>query len=289
MVNSYELIVSHPKVFKTLAVKDLLFAHYICPQEEKQVASWTEYNVIGFTLNGNKKYHHRGKTWMLTRDNALFSKKGAFTQEVYLYDGWEVLAFYIPDDYLKKVFKEYRSYLRLGNLPPVPEDPMLVLQIDDRIRVFFRSILVYFSMDIPAPEDLLELKFRELLFSIFSIPANGSLLAYVNSLIDQYRTPLWQVMESNFMFNLSIPEYARMAQRSVSTFKREFREAYHTSPGRWLTQKRLEYSKMLLETSRSPVSDVAYESGFENLSHFSRVFKERYRISPTRYRHAQLQ
>jgi transcriptional regulator GlxA family with amidase domain len=100
---------------------------------------------------------------------------------------------------------------------------------------------------------------------------------------------LREVMESNFMYNLSIGEFARMANRSMSTFKRDFHGIYHTSPGRWLIRKRLEYSRRLLETSGKSISDVAFESGFENHSHFSRVFKENFNVSPAIYRQAQPQ
>jgi transcriptional regulator GlxA family with amidase domain len=142
----------------------------------------------------------------------------------------------------------------------------------------------YFSQKIPPSEHLLELKFKELLFNIFSDPANADLLAYVNSIADQYKTPLWQVMEANYTFNLAIEEFARIAQRSVATFKREFHDYYHTTPGKWLTQKRLEYAKCLLDTSKKNVGEVADESGFENLTHFSRIFKEKYGLSPINYR-----
>ena len=110
------------------------------------------------------------------------------------------------------------------------------------------------------------------------------LLAYINSIDDQYKTPLWQVMEANYTFNLAIEEFARIAQRSVATFKREFHEYYHTTPGKWLTQKRLEYAKDLLDTSKKNVSEIADESGFENITHFSRIFKEKYGLSPLQYR-----
>jgi transcriptional regulator GlxA family with amidase domain len=91
-------------------------------------------------------------------------------------------------------------------------------------------------------------------------------------------------MEANFTFNLSIHEFARIAQRSEAAFKREFREYYKTSPGRWLIHKRLEYSRNLLTTSNKTVSEIAFVSGFENLSHFSRVFKNKYQLSPLQYR-----
>lgn len=284
MINSYDLMVAHPETFKMLSVKDMLFVHYVCPQVEQQIKAWSEYNLIGFTLNGKKIYHHSGKSWTLTKDNTLFIKKGAFIQEKYKYGGWEVITFYIPDQYLKKVFNEYRPYLPLHNLPEPSKDPMIELTIDDRIRMYFNGMLTYFNQKKSPPETLIEMKFRELLFNIFSSQSNGQLLAYVSNLNDQFKTPLWEVMESNFMFNLSIAEYARLAQRSISTFKRDFQETYKTSPGRWLTGKRLEYAKLLLETSQKTINEVASESGFENPSHFSRVFKETYLSSPIQYR-----
>lgn len=284
MLNSYDATIADPEIFKTLSVKDLLFVHYICPQVDKQINAWTEYNLIGFTLSGKKTYHHNGKSWTLTHGSSIFVKKGAYTQEMYEFGGWEVLAFYIPDDYLKKVFNEYRSYLPLDDLPQSPLEPLLYLEVDDILTADFHSVIAYIKKDSPPPEDLLELKFRELLFNVYSIPANKNLLAYVSSLIDRQKIPLWQIMESNFMFNLTIAEYARMAQRSVSTFKREFKQIYKISPGRWLTQKRLENSRLLLETSYKTISEIAYENGFENTSHFSRVFKGKYNTSPLRYR-----
>ena len=123
-----------------------------------------------------------------------------------------------------------------------------------------------------------------MILAVFSDPANADLLAYVNAIDDQFKTPLWQVMEANYTFNLSIEEFARIAQRSVATFKREFYEYYHTTPGKWLTQKRLEYAKHLLDTSKKNVSEIADESGFENVTHFSRIFKEKYGLSPIYFR-----
>jgi AraC-like DNA-binding protein len=110
------------------------------------------------------------------------------------------------------------------------------------------------------------------------------LLAYVSGLVDQYKTPLWQIMESNFMFNLSISEYSRLSQRSVSTFKRDFNSVYKTTPGKWLINKRLGYAKDVLESSMKSINEIAYESGFENSSHFSRVFKEKHMMTPVQYR-----
>jgi len=79
-------------------------------------------------------------------------------------------------------------------------------------------------------------------------------------------------------------EFARIAQRSLAVFKRDFNEIYHSSPGKWLLQKRIEYAKHLLDSSKKNVNEIAYDSGFENATHFSRVFKEKFGLSPLQYR-----
>lgn len=85
------------------------------------------------------------------------------------------------------------------------------------------------------------------------------------------------------MFNLTIKQFAQMANRSISVFKKEFFQYYNATPGKWLTQKRFELAKSYLEAGNKNISDVASMSGFENLSHFSRIFKVKYGVSPLKF------
>ncbi|MBI3867382.1 MAG: DUF488 family protein [Verrucomicrobia bacterium] len=80
-------------------------------------------------------------------------------------------------------------------------------------------------------------------------------------------------------------ELARAA-RSPSSFKRDFQTSFQEAPGKWLLRKRLDYSAALLRTSKMNVTEIAFESGFEDVSHFSRVFKERFDVPPMTYRQA---
>ena len=284
MYNNYEFIVTHPDIIKQLAVKDMLFAYYKCPQLEKQVNLFLNYNLITYTFRGKKTFHHRGKSWVLTDNSCVFVRRAAINQEKDDFLGWEVLAFYFGDNFLQQVFREYRHYLPLKNLPPAPADILIEINVNETTGAFFYGMVPYFTQKMPPTDSLLELKFKELLFNVLSDPANANLLAYVNSIDGQFSAPLWQVMEANYTFNLTIDEFARIAQRSVASFKREFHEHYHTSPGKWLTHKRLEYAKFMLDTSKQNVSEIGDESGFENLTHFSRIFKEKYGLSPLQYR-----
>jgi AraC-like DNA-binding protein len=282
--NNYDDSIADPVNIKQLAVKDTLFLYYRCPQVERQIQLFSHYNEIMFTLSGSRTMHHSGKSWTVQKHSCLFSRKTAYLQELPELVGWEVLAFYFQDSFFRQVINEYRQYLPLNNLPEPPVDMLMEINVNETTLAFFYSILPYFNQGLTPAEGLLELKFKELLFNIFLDPSNKGFLAYVNSIMDQQKTPIWQIMEANYMFNLTIEQFARMAHRSVSAFKTEFGKYYGTTPGKWLRKKRLEHAKLLLETSDKSVSDVAFNSGFENVSHFSKAFKERYGTSPVQYR-----
>ena len=284
MDNAYDFKITHPDIFKQLSFGDMLIAYYKCPQVDKVIHVLSHYNEIAYTLSGKKILRHGEKSWELTQDTSLFIRRTAYTAEKYDFEGWEVLAFCFQDDFLQQLFQEYKPYLPLKNLPAPPTDMLINIGVNDITRTFFYGMIPYFSQQIPPSETLLELKFKELLLNIFANPSNAALLAYINSIVDQHKTPLWQVMEANYTYNLTIAEFARMSQRSVATFKREFQEYYHTSPGKWLTNKRLEHAKQLLDLNQKNISEITYASGFQNLSHFSRIFKEKYGLSPLQHR-----
>ena len=88
-------------------------------------------------------------------------------------------------------------------------------------------------------------------------------------------------MEKNYMFNMPMEKFGYLTGRSLTTFKRDFKKAFQTTPQRWLTQKRLELAHYhLAEKKKNPV-DIYFEVGFENLSHFSFAFKKHFGYTPT--------
>jgi AraC-like DNA-binding protein len=56
------------------------------------------------------------------------------------------------------------------------------------------------------------------------------------------------------------------------------------TPTDYLNQARLDYAALQLRMGQAPVTQVAYESGFGNLSHFFHLFRHRFEASPSAYR-----
>ncbi|WP_158281560.1 hybrid sensor histidine kinase/response regulator transcription factor [Sediminitomix flava] len=56
------------------------------------------------------------------------------------------------------------------------------------------------------------------------------------------------------------------------------------TPGEFLRNIRLETAAKIIKTSKLTVAEVAYQTGFTNPSHFNKVFKAKYQMTPVQYR-----
>ena len=95
-------------------------------------------------------------------------------------------------------------------------------------------------------------------------------------------------LEQNFRDDFSIKELAEMSYVSERHFLRQFSEVYHTTPHQYLIKLRLQHACDLLENEKNGLSiaDIAYASGFQSNSYFSRIFGQTYGMSPSEYRRA---
>jgi len=284
-MTSQELYHSSDEIFKRFSIKDNLFVHYNCPQRDKILQLYADHNQLLFTLSGKKIFRHGEDTFYANKNATFLLKRSAFLQELPDdYTGFEVLVFYMSDSYLKSIFEEYRPFLPLHDLPELTDTMFIQFEVNEHIFSAYHSLIPYFEKKTKVPKSILEARFKELIFNILSLPENRQVLAYFNTISDEVKIPIYEVMEANYMFNLKIDDFAKLAQRSKATFKREFELYYHSSPGKWLTKRRLKKAELLLKTSSKSVGDVGFESGFVNVSHFSRIFKDYFGISPVQYR-----
>ena len=89
---------------------------------------------------------------------------------------------------------------------------------------------------------------------------------------------------SHFFENVTVNDVAEHIGYTTNYFNYKFKEAIGVPLGEYLRNLRLTYSENLLKSSEMSVTEIALESGFGNLSYYSRAFKERYGISPKDYR-----
>ena len=71
---------------------------------------------------------------------------------------------------------------------------------------------------------------------------------------------------------------------SYDRFRHLFSEKFGISPHAYLLHHRIERSKLLLKNSDTPITDIAFDCGFNSSSQFSNAFKKEIGITPGQYR-----
>lgn len=147
------------------------------------------------------------------------------------------------------------------------------------LESFFASLIPYYDLESELPEKIISVKIEEAITILRALDPNiDNVLADFSQL---QKINLVDFMERNYMFNMNIEKFGHMTGRSLTTFKRDFKKAFNTTPQKWLIEKRLALAHQQLERDGRKPIEVYLETGFENLSHFSFAFKKHFGYSPT--------
>ena len=287
MVNFLERVLQHPNYYRQFNCSESLITVFNCPLEARLMKTrfadlWSQYNYLFYVIDGRKIWHTAHKSYDIGKETCVFVRKGAWIFENFLDNGFCVVLFFIPDEFICNTLKTRSTPLtsEIGKFEPV-----MILDKSDALSAFFLSISSYFSDTHEPDRSLLELKFKELILTIADNPHNAELLSYFCSLLHEpQQVSLQRVMDENYCFNLKMEQYAELSNRSLSTFKRDFQKIYKTTPGQWFLEQRLNHALRLLRDSHKTISEATFESGFESVSHFSRSFKKRFGVTPSSFR-----
>ncbi|WP_214070071.1 AraC family transcriptional regulator [Mucilaginibacter sp. dw_454] len=160
----------------------------------------------------------------------------------------------------------------------LPEQKIYSFRNHPLLASCLASLIPYFDVEGAFPEELADLKITEAIRILRLIdPGVDSVLANFDA---PGKIDLVSFMQRNFMFNRPLEKLGYLTGRSLSTFNRDFRKLFHTTPQKWLTDKRLELAYYHLTEKKKKPTEVYLEVGFEDLSHFSFIFKKKYGLSP---------
>src|SRR4029079_6485111 len=280
MINLHEVLKNYPSLSRQLNCRGMLFTQYECPQTNRKEQFYVECSYIAYVISGRRIFHKNDKRWDLKEGTCVFVKRGTYTAEKPEGEKWCVTVFFIPDNFLRQVLIDNRASLPSINKSEPGVESVLSLEVNDLSKSFFLSMLPYFTQAPPPPENLLELKFKELVLSLLSNKDNHRLVSWISAVTNDRRLSLQDIMQNNYKYNLNLDQYANLALMSLSTFKREFKKTFNEAPSEWITKNRLRLATQLLENTSLSVGEIGFECGFENQTHFSRIFKEKMHVSP---------
>jgi AraC-like DNA-binding protein len=283
MVNLYSAI-KDCRSFRKMEVSELLFAEYTCMREETKFGIWSDNNYFAFISSGKKMWKSIFHSYEVDEGDIIFVKKGANLTHQFFDDKFCAIFMFIPDDFIKSFLKKNSDFLNTSQKNLSGQDAVLRIEPDELLEMYYHSIQSYLSLSQKPNEQLVLLKFEELLLSLFSNKKHRHLTDYFISLCQNQEYQMSRVMEENFAYNLMLENYAQLCHMSLSTFKKCFKQYYNTTPALWLKNKKLDLAVQQVLTTDLHINQISLECGFEDTSHFIRVFKEKYRLTPFQYR-----
>lgn len=111
----------------------------------------------------------------------------------------------------------------------------------------------------------------------------------VKEVYDRHRDAIHKAIDyidHHYTEQISIEEISRVALLSQSYFSYLFKLITNRTFVEYLNSKRVEHAMDLLKNTNKLVADICYDSGFQNVNHFNRTFKNTVGLSPTEYRRA---
>lgn len=103
------------------------------------------------------------------------------------------------------------------------------------------------------------------------------------------RIPLWlrkayENMKVKENFLGGIKRFVLLSGKTQEHLTRELKKYYGVSPSEYINSLRLNEATKLLVQCDSPIIDIIFNCGFNNIGYFNRIFKSRYGITPREYR-----
>ena len=238
-----------------------------------------EQHLLYVVLGGSVKLTCGRQSWTVSKNEMIllrraqsvsYEKQGS--EETGLF---ESQLFAINDELLKDFLTSQQVVI-----PAMTEEyGTQVSPMSERLVAYCWSLAPYFNDPSQVNPGLLRLKVMELLYNVMDCSKN--IFRQMLQLRQPVKTDIHRVVEENYTSPISLDELAYLSGRSLSSFKRDFQDIYGESPARWIREKRLAKAHEMLRSSSLSVADVAYSLGFENPTHFSRIFKQQYGYAPS--------
>jgi len=235
-----------------------------------------EHHILVWFISGETKIIQADATYIFKAGDIFLLPRNQLTTVInYPKDGkpHKAVAMYLTKERLKDFYSRHKA---TGNLRPLKK--VYIFKKHPLLESCFASLLPYFDLNENLPQNIASIKIEEAISILRAIDKD------VDGLLANFGEPgkinLSDFMERHYMFNMTMEKFSYLTGRSVATFRRDFKKVFNKTPQKWLTEKRLELAHYQISVKQAKPSDVYLEAGFENLSHFSFVFKNHFGYSP---------
>ncbi len=91
-------------------------------------------------------------------------------------------------------------------------------------------------------------------------------------------------IDENITRNIHIDELAKIVHLNPTYFSDRFNEVMGMRPTQYIMKRKIELAQIMLMDSDKNLGEIAFDTGFCDLPHFSKTFTKRIGVTPTKYR-----
>lgn len=235
-------------------------------------------HVVDYIISGSSTVYFGGKSYVFEAGDFRFAVKNRlskFVKQPPQGGEYRSISICIDQDTLLELKDEFKN----SRINKHTANNVFLLKPNHLFRNYMDSLLPYLAHSVHMPAQLVKIKVKEAVMVFLA--ANPTLQDLLFDFSEPGKIDLQAYMEQHYQYNGDLQHFAYLTGRSLSTFKRDFEKAYHTTPSRWLLQKKLEDAHYLLKNKKFKSTEVYLEVGFKDYSHFFVAFKKLFGIAPS--------
>lgn len=156
---------------------------------------------------------------------------------------------------------------------------------DVAVNQIIARMIFLFTENHPSKDIFADFMLKELIIRLMQTEARHLLIENAHAHQDNSRLAfVVNFIKSNLHDPLSIEALSRKACMSQSHFFRCFKNELGISPIDYINIERIKLAKTLLRNPRKSINEACFESGFNNISYFNKVFKKFTNQTPKQYK-----
>ncbi|MEM9934211.1 MAG: AraC family transcriptional regulator [Bacteroidota bacterium] len=159
-----------------------------------------------------------------------------------------------------------------------------ILPLHELLHPWLQTILSYKTL-YGQSSQLIHTKFLELLHLLQAQMMSTYSIGLEQIFYQPQQRNLKEFMMAHFDKALTSEDFAILTGRSVSSFRRDFKRLFGTTPHQWLKDMRLHRAYETLTQMPKSSNELAHEVGYESVSHFISEFKKKYQLTPGQLAH----
>lgn len=200
------------------------------------------------------------------------------TVNMYISEHTRALVYEFNDHIIDKVSQKVFENIELNVSNNISYSTFKLEHITKRIEQLHQRTRQIVTSDDVNMDFLLDLTAQEVVYELIKIKGCYEIIHHhkhhpINKAI--------RLMNSNQSELMTISQIAEEVNMSLANFSQKFRAITDLRPKEYLTKLRMKKSKRFLQNLS--VTDTAYEIGYDNISHFIRLFKNEYGVTPKQY------